>query len=69
LGSSFWLLRRIDILEKKRGRPKTVGSKSRLFKFRLNDKEYGRLSILAEEKCMSKSELVRYWINKNWEST
>ena len=54
---------------KKPGRPKLANSRDTVFKLRLSRAEHEKLRVLADENCVSMSELVRLWIDKTWRST
>lgn len=53
---------------KKVGRPKKDSSQDAAFKLRMSRKTLEKLRFMAEEKQVSMSELVRLWIDKNWQS-
>ena len=54
---------------KKVGRPKKNNSRDAVFKLRLSRAELEKLRFMADENCVSMSELVRLWIDKKWRST
>lgn len=53
---------------RKPGRPKKNNSRDAVFKLRLSRAEHEKLRVLADENCVSMSELVRLWIDKKWNS-